>query len=205
MSTYVLGLNNNTAVLLQIRRVVEVLLAVLHRRRTVLPVARVDLQPLLVGAQTHLDARAGRPHLQDFQLRILHRVPWTVEDEGRVVALAASAAEGVLDVFADLLPGLGEVVGGAVGDIDLARRDQDAVSVDHAVRVGHVEGVVQDSDGLLVDESAKVPVDVVREHDRRGLVERDRDDAGDQRRFVGQRVGGDVEHISWETLVRCVV
>lgn len=48
--TYVLSLNNNTAILLQIRRVVEVLLAVLYGRRAVLAIARVDLQALLVGA-----------------------------------------------------------------------------------------------------------------------------------------------------------
>lgn len=119
--------------------------------------------------------------------------------------MAASPAECVLDVLADLLAGLGEVVCGAVGDVNFAVRDQDAVGVDHAVRVGHIEGVVENGDGLFVDESAEVPVDVVREHDWGGLVEWYRDDARDQRRLVCERVGGDVEHIAWETLVGGVV
>lgn len=65
------------------------------------------------------------------------------------------------NVLTNSLAGLGEVVSRAVGNVDPARGDLDAVDIDNAVGVWHVQSVVQNGQGFLVDKSTQVPVDVV--------------------------------------------
>lgn len=202
-------LNDDTAKLLNIRSLARLVLLVrLNRNRAVLAIASVDLQALLVALKAHLDTSLRRPHAQDLQARVVWlAVPGPVEDESVVVALAAGSARvherG--DVLADHLVGLREVVGGAVGDVDAASGDQDAVDVDDAVGVGHVKRVVEDRDGFGVDEGAQVPVDVVGKHDGRGVVDGNGDQTADEGRVVRERVGGDVEDVTWEAGLRVVV
>ena len=80
----------------------------------------------------------------------------------------------------------------------MAIGDQDTVGFDPAIGVGHVERVVEDVHGGLIGVGAQVPVDVVREHDWRCLVEGDGDQAAHPCGVVGEGVGCDVEDVTWE-------
>nr|POE68825.1 hypothetical protein CFP56_66839 [Quercus suber] len=185
----------------------DVLLGAFDGDGTVLAVAGVDLQALLVGLQGHLDAGGGGVHAQDLEVRVGRGgEAGAVEDEGGVVALAAGAAavDERGDVATDLLRGQ-EVVGGAGRGVQVAGGDEDAVGADGACGVGHGERVVEDGGGFGVDEGAEVPVHVVGEHDGRGGGQRDGDDAAGPGGVITEGVGGDVEHVAGEAGLRFVV
>lgn len=113
-----LRLNDNTSVLGHIRRAVSMLLTLLDRDASVLTVATVHLQVLLVRLEIESDTRYVRVHGQDRQVRGFGGgVTWTVQDEGGVVTRAAKPT-GVyccLYILPDLLR-LGEIEGSAFGD-----------------------------------------------------------------------------------------
>ena len=204
-----MSLNDETAVLLDVSLLAgNVLLASLGRDGAVLSIARVNLKTSLVGLEAHLDTRLRGVHLQDLEVGALRVTVWgAVEDEGVVVADAAGAAavERLEDVLADLLVRLGEVEGGAVGEADAAGGHLDAVDVDVAIGIRHVESVVEDREGFLVHVCAEIPVDVVGQHDGGGLIEWNGDHTGDEGRSIRERVGGNIEHVTGEPLQGGVV
>ena len=103
----------------------------------------------------------------------------SVHDEGVVVAgtVVSASVQCFEDVLANLLRG-GEVIGCVGCREQLSSGYLDVVNTDVAVGVGHGQCVVQDSASFLTDKSTEVPVDVVGEHDRGGLIKRN----GDQSR-----------------------
>ena len=139
------------------------LLTCLHRNASVLAVAAVNLQALLIGLDIHLDARSVTRHGQDRQIRRLRRrVPRPVKYEGIVVSSAIETAEvGVENVCAKLL-GRGEIEECGVADsADHASGDFNVIDADVAVRVWHRECVVENSAAFRVDEGAEVPIYMV--------------------------------------------
>ena len=174
------------------------LLARLDGKGPVLSNAAVDLQALLVGLQVKGNASLRGRKLEHGERAVLwRRVPRSIDDESIVVADAAGATRlGIEDVGANLL-GRGEVKGCIRGSQDLSGRNFDSINANHALRVGHVQGMVQDGRIWPGHESSEVPVHVVGEHDGRGLVERDRHHAGgplagfDREGCVGHHAAGE--------------
>lgn len=182
------------------------LLTRLHRNRPVGVVARVNLQALLIGIDIQPDTRALGPQRQHAEIRrFRRRIPRSIEDERVVVARAVvpAAVRRGEDVPPDLLGG-SEVIGGAVHRADGAGGHFDVVDLDVPSGVGHLQGVVQDGAAFCIDKGAEVPVDVVGEHDGRGFVQRDGDEARSPCRAGGDGiccVGDDVAGKPLEGLV----
>lgn len=189
----------------------HVLLALLDLDASILAHTAVQLDSTLVGLDAHLDARARRHESQHLQARILRsRIRGTICDECIVDSGAASStvSDGVGDVLSDSGLWLGEVESGTFSKLDLAIWNENAVSSNATLCVGHVKGVVQDRHGIVVDEGAQVPVDVVGEHDRSGFVDRDGNEPRNPSRAfaVGsESVGSDVDEITREALLSSIV
>lgn len=181
-----------------------------HGDATIHAVTGVDLQRGLVRRDLHADSGSAGVESEDRDEGVRCEGRRTVDDEAVVVADAVRAADplGVLQVLANEFAsskvhagvrGLGDVEDGAVGN-------QDAVRANVTLGQGQLEeGIVQNG-GLL--EGVQVPVDVVREHDRRLLGQGERDQLGSQLGETGRVLwsagGVDAErgvgdHVSGET------
>lgn len=187
------------------------LLALLHLDAAVLGNTAVQLDSALVRLHAHLNACTWSHQSENLQASISgSRVWWSVGDESVVDTSAAGATvpNGVWNVLADCSLCLGEVEAGTLSELNFTIWNEDSVSANATFSVGHVESVVQDCHGIVVDESAEVPVDVVGEHDWSGLVERDGNESRDPRRTVTvgcESVGRNVQQIAGETLLCGIV
>ena len=179
MTTHVLSLNDNAAIFLDVCCLsLDVLLILLHWNGAVLANAGVDLKSSLVRLDIELDAGAWRGQLENIPGWVFRCSIWRkVVDERIVDSGASSAAEAlsILDVVAKDCVRLGEVQSSAACQANCTIWNQDAIGLDIAIGVRHIQGIVQDRESLLVDKRSKVPVDVMREHDRCSFVEWDRD------------------------------
>ena len=111
------------------------LLAGFHWNSSILTIAAIDLQTLLVGFDVHLDTSNVAPHAKDCQIRRLRRgVPRSVEYECIVISSTIETREvGIEDVFAELL-WRGEIEEGSVADYaNRTGRDFDVVNANVAV------------------------------------------------------------------------
>ena len=187
-----LRLNNHTPILLHKPPTPTMPLTLLHRHRPIQIITAINLQTLLIGPNLHLDARIRAPHPQLHLLRAVgggRNRP--IEDKRLVVARAIvpASAKRIFDIASDLFRGR-EIKRRVGHHAQLPGRDLDIVDFDVPRRVGHVQRIIQDRLRFGVDEGAEVPVDMVGEHDGRGGVERDGDEAGGPFRAGGDGVGG---------------
>ena len=157
----------------------SMLLTRLDSNRPILPPTPINLQILLVGSNIHLDARCRTADRQHDQIRRLgSRIPWPIQDERVIVAgTVESTLVRVHNIPSNLLWG-GEVKGSTGYGLELASRNENGVDYDGAGSIGHVKGVVEDVCARTFGEGVEVPVDVIGEHEGRGGIEGDGNEAG---------------------------
>lgn len=180
---------------------------------SILAVAGVDLDRLLIGSDLETDAGGFGVHAHRWDHRFLGRVRrGPVDNEAIVVADAVGTAEpvSVFDVGADELS-RGEIGAAVVGGRDLRNRAVgDKVAVCGDVALGQRKLEPHAVEDVVVLEPVQVPVDMVRHHDGRGLGHGQRDQPRGQLRqalgVLGGAGGVDAEDcmgddVAWEALL----
>lgn len=163
-----MGFNGNAAVPRDELVLAFNTLRTLELRLSVVPVARVDDNGILVRSQVGLDTA---PFAAERERNVL-LLPLFVKSQGAVVPVAAVAAVGleirVARRKAQLVRSSPEVINGVLGDVgDDACGKRVSIGDQRTLCTGRVQRVVPDGPVVRVGKGIELEVRVLRQHERR--------------------------------------